>query len=287
MATGTKALVVGGTSGIGYAIARQVATEANSSVIISGRTKPSDIHEQHSNIEFRPLDASSMRAIQQYTDDLKSKNEQKLDFLIMSQGIYTNQGRTETSEGIDRRMALHYYGKQLLIRELLPLLKDDAKVIIILHAGRGHPNELDWEDLDLKNEFTSSAAADHNVTMTDAMIQIFAAQQNQNQNRDAHRHFVHAYPGLVDTNLFQGLPWYIRPVAKAATMMFSITPEECAQNLLGGIPESVALSEREGKYWSCVQEKGQLITDKASWTEEQLRIVEEHTWKIINGALAK
>src|SRR3954451_20328262 len=113
-----RALVVGGTNGIGYAMACRVAAEASSSaVIISGRTKPRDI--PHANMEFRPLDATSMRQIKQYTDTFKSIQGQKLDLLIMTQGIMTTAGRIETPESIDRKMALHYYGRQLLIRELI------------------------------------------------------------------------------------------------------------------------------------------------------------------------
>ncbi|KAJ4169650.1 hypothetical protein NW754_005802 [Fusarium falciforme] len=101
----TRALVVGGTSGIGYAMACRVAAEASTSIVtISGRTKPNNI--PHANINFRPLEATSMRQIKQYTDDFKAQG-QKLDLLIMTQGIMTTAGRTETPEGIDRKMALH------------------------------------------------------------------------------------------------------------------------------------------------------------------------------------
>ena len=35
----------------------------------------------------------------------------KLDILVMTQGIATTQGRTETEEGIDMKLALHYYSR--------------------------------------------------------------------------------------------------------------------------------------------------------------------------------
>ena len=171
-------MVVGGTNGIGHAMACRVAAEAGSSaVIISGRTKPKNI--PHANMEFRQLDATSMREIKQYTDTFKSVPGQKLDLLIMTQGIMTTAGRTETPEGIDRKMALHYYGRQLLIRELLPTLKEDAKVIIVFDGLFGSPTKLNWEDLDLKTHFSLGKAANHCMVMNDAMVQFHAAQQQR------------------------------------------------------------------------------------------------------------
>ncbi|EEU42896.1 uncharacterized protein NECHADRAFT_63193 [Fusarium vanettenii 77-13-4] len=277
----TRSLVVGGTGGIGYAIACQLAAASTSStVIISGRTEPKSL--PHTNIEFRPLDASSMRSIKRYTDNYKSAKEQHLDLLVLTPGIISMAGRTETPEGIDRKMALHYYGRQLLIRELSPVLKDDAKVLIVLDSTRGNPNQLKWDDLDLKSSFTLAAVTQHCVTMTDAMIQAHAAEQkHQGQKR---RTFIHAHPGIVQTNIYKTLPWYIRGVPKALSQVFGVSPETCAKNLLKGTYECAA-ADKEDKFWSCINEKGDVVLDKPVWSEEQIQRVRDHTWKIIDDAL--
>ncbi|KAI8715923.1 hypothetical protein NCS52_01101300 [Fusarium sp. LHS14.1] len=258
----TRSLVVGGTGGIGYAIACQLAAASTSStVIISGRTEPKNL--PHTNIEFRPLDASSMRSIKRYTDSYKSAKEQHLDLLVLTQGIISMAGRSETPEGIDRKMALHYYGRQLLIRELSPVLKDDAKVLIVLDSTRGNPNQLKWDDLDLKSSFT------------------LAAQRQQGQKR---RTFIHAHPGIVQTDIYKTLPWYIRGVPKALSQVFGVSPETCAKNLLKGTYKCAA-ADKEGKFWSCINEKGDVVLDKPLWSEEQIQRVSDHTWKIIDDAL--
>ncbi|KAI0896443.1 hypothetical protein F4806DRAFT_464550 [Annulohypoxylon nitens] len=175
----TRALIVGGTGGIGYAMACRIAAESPSStIIISGRTKPASI--PYANMEFRSLDASSMRLIKQYTDTYKSTDGRKLDMLVLlvlTQGILSTAGRTETSEGIDRKMALHYYGRQLLIRELSPVLKEDAKVVIVLDGIRRNPAKLNWQDLDLKANYGFVAVGNHCISMTDAMVQAYASQE--------------------------------------------------------------------------------------------------------------
>ena len=279
-----RALFVGGTNGIGYAMACRVAAELSpSTVVISGRTKPAEL--PHANMEFRRVDASSMREIKKFTDNFKSTQKQeKLELLVMSQGIMTMAGRTETSEGIDQRMAIHYYGKQLFVKELLPILKDDARVIIVYDSLFGGPSKLDWDDLDLKKNFGLKKSADHCTSMTDAMIQTYALQQKQSDSSPA-RHFVHAWPGGVATNLLRDLPWYVRLPGKAVASLIAVSPETCAKNMLSGIPETVKDNETDGRFYSYCNNKGRAISKKEPWTEHQLKQVEAHTWSLIDQAL--
>jgi NAD(P)-dependent dehydrogenase (short-subunit alcohol dehydrogenase family) len=277
-----RAIVVGGTNGIGYGMACRVAAEVKSStVIISGRTKPQ--HIPHANMEFRPLDATSMRQIKHYTDTFKSAQEQKLDLLIMTQGIMTVAGRTETPEGIDRKMALHYYGKQLLIRELLPALKENAKVIIVFDGVYGNPTKLDWEDLDLKKHFSLGKSANHCMVMNDAMIQFHAAeQQRQGANN---RHFVHAWPGAVNSNLFKELPWFLQPLLRVAGSLVGVSTDTCAERLLDGVSQCAAAGKEEGRFWSNIDNKGRLVAKKTIWTEAQMKTVADHTWELVDRAI--
>ncbi|KAF4341973.1 hypothetical protein FBEOM_4139 [Fusarium beomiforme] len=274
----TKSLVVGGTGGIGYAIAcRLAANSPSSTVIISGRNEPKNI--PHSNIQFKQLDASSMRAIKTYTDELKASQD-RFSTLVLSQGILTTAGRTETPEGIDRKMALHYYGRQLLIRELLPSLTDEAKVLIVLDSNGGSPSKLNWDDLDLKNNFSLGNAAAHCLSMTDAMIQNYATEQKAEGKS---RHFIHALPGFVNTNIMQGLPWYMRLPSVGLASVLGVSPDTCAQNMLNGVDEAAKIKE---KHYAFVSRKGKVF-DKPAWSEEQVQKVRDHTWKIVDDALAK
>jgi NAD(P)-dependent dehydrogenase (short-subunit alcohol dehydrogenase family) len=278
----SRALVVGGTGGIGYAIACRIAAETKSaSVIVSGRNKPDKM--PHDNMEFRKLDASSMRAIKTYTDAYKAAQQPKIDLLVLTQGILTVAGRTETSEGIDRKMALHFYGRQLLIRELLPVLKDDAKVLIVLDAVNGNRSKLDWSDLDLKNTFSIANAATHCLAMTDGMIQQWAATQGSNST--AKRHFTHAYPGLVTTDIFKSLPIYLRLPAQGLAFL-GTSPDDCAKYLVDGTYKVADADEKEDRFWSCINQKGVSVAKKEVWPEEDRKKVMEHAWKIVDDAIA-
>ncbi|KAL3669808.1 hypothetical protein V7S43_005185 [Phytophthora oleae] len=66
----------------------------------------------------------------------------------MSPGIFSLDGRTETSEGHDIKMATHYYGRFMLTHDLL----GEVRVLNVLGGGQG--GYLDVEDLDLKHTYS-------------------------------------------------------------------------------------------------------------------------------------
>jgi NAD(P)-dependent dehydrogenase (short-subunit alcohol dehydrogenase family) len=125
------AVVVGGTAGIGAGIAGALATSFNGDldVYIIGRNKaasqavldslPLPPHKdgEASDVrrpirDFIPCDAWLMRDVARTTAELKTtKGVEKINYLVMSPGIMTMQGRTESDEGIDQKLALHYYAR--------------------------------------------------------------------------------------------------------------------------------------------------------------------------------
>ncbi|KAG9105934.1 hypothetical protein FRC07_009054, partial [Ceratobasidium sp. 392] len=194
------ALFVGGTSGIGQATAEALAaaTNGNAHIILCGRNKtaaetiiqslPTSTTSQY---EFEQCDATLMSNVRQTTASLLERLP-KLNYLVLSPGIMSLKGRDETSEGIDKKLAVHYYARWRFVYDLLPLLEkakaqgEEARVLTVLHAGQnGKPNE---SDLDLKHNFGLKAAADSATAMNDLMCESFATQHPNIA-------FVHALPG--------------------------------------------------------------------------------------------
>ncbi|KAK0613968.1 hypothetical protein B0T14DRAFT_437679 [Immersiella caudata] len=275
-----NALVVGGTSGIGYAIARHLPSLLSTpSILIAGRTAPPDL-ASHPHLTFRPLEATSMRAIRTFTSSLLNESPRpKLSYLVMTQGMMSTAPRTEVEgEGIDRKMALHFYGKQLLIRELMPLLEEKARVLVVYDGWLGSPEKLDWEDLDLTRGYGLGKAADHCTSMMDGMVQWWAAQQGPHEGK---RLFVHAFPGGVNTGLMREVVPVLQGAVKGLGKLFLTTPETCAERLVKGTEKSA----EEGRGWANLDSKGRVMGEKAIWTDEQMGKVASHTWGLIDKAL--
>ncbi|KAG7409142.1 Oxidoreductase andH [Fusarium oxysporum f. sp. rapae] len=279
--SGSNALVVGGTSGIGYAIASRLATSPNyqfSSITIVGRTKPQVMPAE--KVSFRSVDATSMLALKDFAQEFRSDSQSSpLDLLVMTQGIMSFAGRTETSEGIDRKMALHYYGRQLLIRELSPILSQDAKVLLVLDGLNGSPEKLNWDDLDLKETFSLAHAANHCICMNDAMIQYHALQKEGTK-----QFFAHGYPGVVNTATSKNSAWYFRAVSKVASRLAGLQPEQCAERQLDGLYKAADELRSKDMSWACIDNHGKVIGGKKEWSEDERRKIADHTWALVDRA---
>ncbi len=163
------------------------------------------------------------------------------------------------------------------------MLKEDGKVILVFDGRFGNPSKLNWEDLDLKTHFSLSTAANHCMVMNDIMIQYYATRQQQEGTH--RRHFLHAWPGGVRSNLLRELPWYLRSIAYAAGSLIAVSPETCAEYLLDGTANCARTGEKEARFWSNIDNKGRLIADKVIWSGEQMEKVANHTWELVDGAI--
>ncbi|KAG6837754.1 hypothetical protein H0H93_001681 [Arthromyces matolae] len=181
------ALFVGGTSGIGQGLAEAFArhTKGNAHILIVGRNRdaaeaiiaqfPKPTDSAKYTHEFVQCDVTLMRNVETCAKDLL-KRYPKINFLFMSPGIMTMKGRDETEEGIDRKLAVHYYARWKFINDLAPALVkaeeagEDAKVLSVLAAGHG--GEIDLNDLGLKKNFSLRNAALSAPTYNDLMLQV-------------------------------------------------------------------------------------------------------------------
>lgn len=285
-------LVVGGTSGIGEGIAKRLA-KAKVSVTIAGRNEArgreivAELYqlsgEEDGKIQHRFIscDTSTMKSIDRFCtnfeDEMKKENK-TLDFLVLTQGIATAQGRTETSEGIDQKLQLHYFGRMYFIERLLPLLRQSSggKVLTVLSAGVHKPYEKFREDFELKTNYSLGNAANSAGMYIDLCLEAFA-KQPENQ-RVA---FIHAAPGGVSTNWGKDLPTPL-PTLMKIFKPFLRTLDDCGEamsdSLLRDIPSGVHFIEQDGN-----PTKKMAMSDY----EQAQQFVWQETHKVFSQALSK
>ena len=179
------AIFVGGTAGIGEAMARAFAshTNGNSNIVIVGRNKDaatsilSSLPTPASALarDFIQCDVTLMKNVQTTAQEIIAKYP-KINYLVLSPGYMTLAGRDETVEGIDKKLAVLYYARWNFIRDLMPALQtakdanEEGAVVSVLGAGKG--GSIDLNDLGLKNTFSLKNAALATPTYTDLMLEV-------------------------------------------------------------------------------------------------------------------
>lgn len=231
---GKRALVVGGTSGIGQGIALRLA-EAQFAVTIVGRNaergeeivKAMKLKSPESDHRFLPCDAMLVKNAAKCADDfLASLPDGKLDTLVVTPGIGTFSGHTPTSEGIEQKLAIHYYSRMAFVKHLLPALRkaDAPSVLTVLSAGIHSPYSKYEADPDLtKGGFSLKSAADAAGFYNDIAMDQFSRDPLNSKVK-----FVHAAPGFVNTNWGSELHWSVKWLIRAVQPL-GRSMEDCAE----------------------------------------------------------
>ncbi|KAF2653560.1 hypothetical protein K491DRAFT_694618 [Lophiostoma macrostomum CBS 122681] len=211
------AVFVGGTSGIGLSTAREFVRNTQSPhVYLIGRNSSeasriiSELQTLNSSskLSFIQSDTSLLKNVDVACEEIKSK-ESKVNLLFMTIGQMTTQGYNPTSEGLDKKLTLHYYARTRFTTNLLPLLTSAAqssdanarlsRVVSVLDPKLGRNDIPNFSDLALKNgTFSLKSCATHASAMISFSHEHLAAAYPGTA-------FVHSYPSGVPTNISRDL----------------------------------------------------------------------------------
>ncbi|KAK8004882.1 hypothetical protein PG990_010919 [Apiospora arundinis] len=234
------ALFVGATSGIGLGALKEFAQHAIDPrvyfVARNAKTAAGIVDDLRTlnpggKYEIIEKNVSLVRDAEKVAEFVKSK-ESSLDLLFLSAGFVSFDGRQETPEGLDASMSTRYYSRIRITQLLLPLLNQakSPHVISILAGGKEGP--MNEDDLDLKQakNFSVASASYHSANMGTLVFEKFAAENPRIS-------FVHEYPGIVSTPLFDRLAGgvkgvAIRYLAAPVLRLFSFSATEAGQRSL-------------------------------------------------------
>ncbi|CAK7206299.1 hypothetical protein SEUCBS139899_009087 [Sporothrix eucalyptigena] len=249
------AVVAGGTSGIGmYAVQQLARTHGQAGKTLSrglrlyilGRRASDELLQSCRELcpfgQFtfvQAKDLSLMKDVDRVCEEVIAKEREaslkeghpaKIDLLVESQGILHFGGREDTPEGLERPMAIAYYGRARIVDRLLPLLTQSVTPAAPGHVAFVMNPQLEGNiveaDLSLRNpkNFTLRNRGSHLSIFTTFYMEALAAR---NPGTLA---LVHYYPGGVKSNISEtsSLGFWMRAAFRVAMPLMRITqvPED-------------------------------------------------------------
>ena len=190
--TGKTLVVVGGTDGLGRAIAR-LAASRGASVTVVGRTFRDEGVER---LRFVRADLSSMQEARRLGQTLPVETA---DAVLFTTGIIAAKQRETTAEGVERDLAVSFLSRLAVLRGLSPRLgtarppsSPPPRVFVMGFPGTGELGDAS----DLNAERGYDAMKVHlNTVAGNEMLVLHGARH------DPRARYVGLNPGLVRTNI--------------------------------------------------------------------------------------
>eukprot|EP01126_Amoeba_proteus_P010912 TRINITY_DN1430_c0_g1_i5.p1 TRINITY_DN1430_c0_g1~~TRINITY_DN1430_c0_g1_i5.p1 ORF type:complete len:260 (+),score=42.77 TRINITY_DN1430_c0_g1_i5:296-1075(+) len=204
------------------------------------------------------------------------EQQNKLDFLVLTQGIATIQGRTETSEGLDQKLSLHFYSRMAFIKLFARALNlsDSPRVLSVLSGGVHSPYDGYRTDPELKENYSLQNAANAAGFYNDLVLDGFSAQQPSIA-------FIHSAPGFVNTNWGTELPLLLRGVVRILQPLGK-TAQDCAEFMCEALFDP---DLQPGFYLR--GECGQVVPKTKGHTDEAKEFMWNHTAEVLDRLLSE
>ena len=247
LAAGRVAVVTGGTSGIGRAIATGLAREGATVVLIArdaGRAEAALGHIRQSvpgaSVEWVTGDLASLATLRSAVDEIVRRHA-AVHLLVGSAGVFLRE-RGDTVDGVERTFQVNYLGHFLLTQLLGDALRKGAPSRVVLVASRYGNAKIDFNDLMLqRRKFTVM-----NSVPPTKLAEVLLVQELAERWTSSGIVVNAIHPGLVART---GLLTEVGGMWRLITNLFGGTPEKGADTAiwLATAPEAATLT---GQLWA-------------------------------------
>ncbi len=225
-------LITGGTSGIGFNAAKNLATDSRNNLFIIGNNKTKGENavknlleiSKNKNVSYIKCDLSSLKEIKKFFEVNKLPN---LNILVNNAGaVFFN--KRFSSEKIEKTFALNHLGYFLFTMIILKkkLMKKNSKIINVA-SGAHWGVDLDFDDLEMNKNFNGWIAYKRsklcNILFTKKLSKIL-------QKEKIKVNCLH--PGFVQTNFGSNNNCFINLGMKIAMTLGGININKGTETLL-------------------------------------------------------
>ena len=162
--TGKRALVTGGSDGIGLGIATKLAA-AGADVILPVRNRAKGEaavatitrDAPGATVTLRDLDLSSLASVAALAETLKNEGA-PLHLLINNAGVMTPPERQLTTDGFELQFGTNHLGHFALVAGLLPLLRAGRAHVTSQVSIAANSGAINWDDLNGERSYNGMRA---------------------------------------------------------------------------------------------------------------------------------
>jgi len=153
-----------------------------------------------------------------------NKEGVSFDYVILTVGSWPDRETPKTVDGLDRVVALDLFARFLIIREVLPLMKDNARVMSVLASTQRMP----FPAADAVKALISGQSESYWVPqMLFSVGLAHDALLLEAASRYPYLKFIGTHPGLVPTDLLvtsRTFPSWLSSMGKAVLTALAATP---------------------------------------------------------------
>ena len=167
-------LITGGANGLGKGIAMRHLINGDCVIAVgSSSANGNTFYEEAKKIGaedrafYMQADLGLIKENQRLVEEIKSRF-QALDSIIFCAAKHS-QVYTQTEEGLELTFSLAYLSRFILSYGLKELLERSENPIILNICGSGMKGEVNWEDLQFKNNFSAQKVMMHGSRLNDLL----------------------------------------------------------------------------------------------------------------------
>lgn len=238
--TGTRAVLTGGSDGVGAVLARRLATAGAELVLPvrnrgKGESVVSEIRARapRARITLHDLDLSSLASVAAFADELLTDGR-PVHLLVANAGIMAPPERRTTVDGFELQLGTNHLGHAALVGRLLPLLREGRARVVTQTSVAAARGRVAWDDLQSERDY------DPMVAYRSSKIAggLWAAElQRRSEAAGWGLTSTLSHPGVAPTNLLAAQPGMGRPEETREVRMI----RRLSRIGIAGTPESAAL----------------------------------------------
>lgn len=239
--TGRRALVTGGSDGIGLRIASRLAA-AGAEVILPVRNAVKGeaavrrilVETPSAAVSTRPLDLASLASVAALGATLRDEGA-PIHLLVNNAGVMTPPERQVTVDGFESQFGTNHLGHFALVSALLPLLRDGRARVTSQVSISANSNAVHWDDLQWQKSYDGMRA----YSQSKIALGLFALELDRRSRRGGWGIASNlAHPGIAPTSLLAARPELGRADDTAGVKIIRWLS---ARRILVGTPDSAAL----------------------------------------------